>query len=56
MPEKANDADGLCDVCDVVTPERAVAIKKHSMYKDKVVAKRVARGKSAIVFKHSKWG
>ena len=47
---KSDDPKALCDVCDVVAPERALEIEKYSMYKDKVVAKRASRGKSPIVF------
>ena len=47
---KANNANGLCDVCDVVTFERAKVIDKFEKYKEKVVAKRVLRGKDPIMF------
>ena len=40
----------MCDVCDVVTFERAKVIDKFEKYKEKVVAKRVLRGKDPIMF------
>ena len=47
---KANDPAAKCDVCDDVTPERAQEIEKKYMYKEKVIMKRKARGKTPIVF------
>ena len=47
---KANNKNGVCDVCDVVTFERAKVIDKYEKYKDKVIAKRALRGKDPIVF------
>ena len=43
---RADDPNGKCDVCDVVTPERAMQIEKKGMHKKKVIAKRAARGKT----------
>ena len=46
---KANDKDGICDVCDEVSEERAKEIDKgHAVYKEKVNAKRVLLNKKPI--------
>jgi hypothetical protein len=47
---KANHVNGVCDVDDVMTFERAKVIDKYEKYKDKVIAKRALRGKVPIVF------
>ena len=48
---KVDDPNGTCNVCDDVTPERALEFEKKPLYQDKVVAKRAAQRESAIAFK-----
>ena len=48
---KANDPNGLCDVCDEVSDTRAAMIAKgHAMYKEKIDKKRVAFNKKPIAY------
>ena len=49
---KANDTNGLCDLCDEASETRAAQIVMgHTMYKDKVDAKRELFRMSPIKYK-----
>ena len=47
---KANNPDGICDVCGEVSESRAAQIAKNYTYKEKVDKKRVLFSKKAIVY------